>query len=412
MFFRKFRLFRLWGFDVHIDISWFFVAALIMLSLAVTFFPARYPNLDISTYSLMAAIAAIAFFASIIIHEFCHSLVARHYGMPMKGITLWMLGGVAEMSEEPSGPKAEFLMAAAGPLASLAIAGGCYYLSALAVAQEWNIIARGVLEYLWRINIILILFNLIPAFPLDGGRLLRAVLWGWSRKLRWATRISSGIGRAFGLVLMVLGVFAFLSGSGAGGLWYFIIGLFIRFAAQASYNQLLVQSTLKDVPIEKIMKGEVISVGRQETIETLVNEYFYQHQHRLFPVEDATGRLVGSVRLSAVREIPREQWPQKRVEDIMDTVDEKNTIASEATVLDALKAMNKSKSRKLVVARGGKAEGIVSMNDILRFVSIRLEIDPELIEGEVEAGQGTSVQNQGKAGFDGGFYRQDPFRTV
>jgi Zn-dependent protease len=190
MFGKRIRLFKLFGFEVRIDWSWIILAILVAWSLSVGFFPFRFRNLSTETYWLMGIVGALGLFFSIIFHEMSHSLVARRYGMPMKGITLFIFGGVAEMGEEPSSAKTELMMALAGPISSIVMALVFYGISLLGRQGEWPQPVIGVIQYLSYINGLLAGFNLIPAFPLDGGRILRSILWGWKSNLRWATRIS------------------------------------------------------------------------------------------------------------------------------------------------------------------------------------------------------------------------------
>ena len=199
MFGHRMKLFKLLGFEVRIDASWIVIAVLVTWSLAKGAFPSWYPNLTPATYWIMGVVGALGLFVSIVAHEFCHSLVARKFGMPMKGITLFIFGGVAEMGDEPPTAKAEFMMAIAGPLSSLAIGGCCYLIYLLGLQSQWPTPVNAVNYYLFYINVILAAFNLLPAFPLDGGRVLRSILWGAKGNMRWATRVSSSIGSAFGL---------------------------------------------------------------------------------------------------------------------------------------------------------------------------------------------------------------------
>ena len=234
MFRHRLKLFKLLGFTVHIDSSWIFIALLVTWSLATGYFPERYPGLAATTYWAMGVAGAIGLFASIIFHEFWHSLVARSKGLPMKGITLFLFGGVAETGGEPKSPGVEFWMALAGPVASLVLSGAAYLFYLGSRSLDWGAPAIGVLGYLAFINAALAVFNLLPAFPLDGGRILRAALWHWKKDLARATRIVANLGAGFGIALMVLGGLSLLYGSPIGGLWYFILGLFLRGMARAS----------------------------------------------------------------------------------------------------------------------------------------------------------------------------------
>ena len=196
MFGKRIKLFELSGFEVRIDLSWLVIAVLVTWSLAKGLFPYWHPHLSNETYWTMGVAGALGLFISIVAHEFCHSLVARKFGMPMKGITLFIFGGVAEMGDEPPTARAEFMMAIVGPLSSLVIGGICYLVSRWGEAGGWNTPVNAVTYYLFYINVILAAFNLLPAFPLDGGRVLRSILWGAKGNLSWATRVSSSIGSA------------------------------------------------------------------------------------------------------------------------------------------------------------------------------------------------------------------------
>ena len=261
MFGRRIKLFKLFGFEVRIDLSWVIIAVLIVWSLAIGLFPFRYKNLSAQTYWLMGVAGAVGLFLSIIFHEIFHSLVARRFGIPMKGITLFIFGGVSEMGEEPTSAKAEFLMAIVGPLSSIAIALACYGIHILGVSSGWPESVDGVVQYLAYINGLLAVFNLLPAFPLDGGRALRAILWGLRKNLRWATRVSSAVGFGFGVLLILLGVSQFLTGNVIGGIWLFLIGMYLQSAARASYQQILIRKALEGELVRRFMKTDPVTVS-------------------------------------------------------------------------------------------------------------------------------------------------------
>ena len=237
---RQIRLFSLFGFEVKLDLSWLLLAFLISWSLGAGMFPNEYPGLSHIVYAWMGIAVAVGVFFSIVFHEFAHSIVARHFGMPIRGITLFIFGGVAEMEREPPSPKSEFLMAIAGPIASFLLAWIFWNLEALASARGLPIPVIGVCYTIALINLTVAIFNLVPAFPLDGGRVLRAALWHLKKDLRSATYISSQFGRGFGLLLMILGGISFLRGNIIGGMWWFVIGMFVRGAAAGSYQQMIV----------------------------------------------------------------------------------------------------------------------------------------------------------------------------
>lgn len=375
MFGRKFELFHLFGFPIRVDSSWFFVVILISWSLATGLFPERLPERGETVYWTMGAIGAVGLFASVVLHELGHALVARRFEVPIRGITLFIFGGVAEMEEEPRNPGAEFWVAIAGPVVSLGL--GVLGFLVLAApgpgATEGPI--RTVLRYLAEINVLLLVFNLVPAFPLDGGRVLRAALWHWKDDLRWATRRTSAIGSGFGLLLLGLGIFSLLSGQFVAGLWWLVLGLFLRNAAQMSYRQLLIRRVLEGEPVERFMQPDPVTVSRAIPVEELVEEYVYRHHHKMYPVVDGE-RLVGCVTTRSVRELPREDWATTSVGAITEAVDECNSLRPRDDAMQALARMGRSgTSRFLVVAEDGRLAGILALKDLLRFFGAKLELD-------------------------------------
>jgi Zn-dependent protease/CBS domain-containing protein len=373
MFGRRFRLFELFGFAVHVDLSWVFLAALIIWTLATGLFPHSYPDLASSSYWWMAAAAALGLFASIVLHEMSHSIVARRYGIPMRGITLFIFGGVAEMNDEPPSPKSEFVMAIAGPIASYLLAG---ILFAVAAAFAWPRPLSGVLEYLVWINAVLATFNMVPAFPLDGGRVLRSALWAWKKNLRRATRIASRVGTGFAFFLIALGVLAFFTGNVVGGFWWILIGLFIRGASQQSYQQLLVRQALADEPVERFMNRNPITVPPDTPIARLVEDYIYEHHFKMFPVVD-DGRLVGCVTTRDVKQLPRDQWQHRTVGDIARTCAAYNTISPGTSAIAALTGMNRHQVSRLLVADGDRLHGIVALRDLVSFLALKLDMEED-----------------------------------
>jgi len=374
MFTKSITLFRLFGFEVKIDLTWLFLGLLVAWTLARGVFPALYPGLDSLTYWLMGAAGVVVLLFSIVFHELAHSLVARHFGFPIKGITLFIFGGVAEMDEEPPTAKSEFLMAAAGPLSSLVLAAILLGVDRLSVAAHWPVTVEGVTAYLAYINFILAVFNLVPAFPLDGGRILRAALWGWWGDFRRATRIASNIGSGFGFVLVVLGVLAFISGNIIGGLWWALIGLFLRAAAGMSYQQLLVIEMLKGAPVRRFMKTPVVTVPPSITLQQLVEEYIYKYHYKMFPVEDG-GRLMGLVDTEQVKAVAREEWDRRQVRDVMSARAADNTVPPEMDAVKAWKLMRGKGRSRLMVADGDRLLGIVSLRDLMEFLSLKLDLE-------------------------------------
>ena len=241
MFGKRFSLFKLLGFEVKIELSWVVLVVLLTWSLASNVFPSNTEGFSRSTYWWMGVAGTLGLFASVVFHELCHSLVARRYGLPITGITLFIFGGVAEMEDEPPSARSEFLMALAGPASSALLGFAFFGMTLLGRGQGWPAPVNGVTSYLASLNGSLAAFNLLPAFPLDGGRVLRSVLWGVRKDLRWATRIASRIGSGLGILLMVLGGLDLLLGNFVGGVWLFVIGMFVQNASRTSYQQLFIR---------------------------------------------------------------------------------------------------------------------------------------------------------------------------
>jgi len=380
MFGRKIKLFDLLGFEVGIDISWVLLAILVVWSLALGYFPAFHPNLSPSAYWWMAVVGAIGLFFSIIFHEFSHALVARRYGLRISGITLFLFGGVAQMAEEPKDPKTELLMAAAGPIASFVLAGVFYLIHMASVGLGAPVTFSAVVSYLALINAILGGFNLVPAFPLDGGRVLRAALWMRSGNLRQASRTASRTGAALGVGLMVLGGFNVITGNFIGGMWWFLIGLFVRGAAGSSYQQSVAKELLSGVKIAQIMTRDPVAVGPQITLANLVGDYFYRTHHKLYPVVD-DGQLIGAVTLREVGQVPEEERGTVPVGQVMQPVGPENTVQAKRDAMEVMAEMQRGRSR-LIVVDGRRLVGIVALKDIARYLSMRLEL-----EGDVDAGE-------------------------
>lgn len=377
MFAHRVTLFALRGIRVQIDASWLLLAVLIAWSLAVGYFPFVAPGLAPGTYWSMAMVGLVGLAASIVIHEFAHALVARNQAMPVHSIVLFVFGGVAEMSEEPSSARGELLMALAGPGASLLLAGG-FYLSGLAaalgLATDHPLVI--VLGYLSFINLLLAAFNMVPAYPLDGGRVLRAALWLRTRDIVQATRIAATVGSIFAFVLMMLGVVNLLAGYLIGGLWWLLIGMFVRAAAVSGYRQQVAQATLSGHPVSRFMRRDAVTVAPDLTLDRLVEDYFYQFYFKTFPVTEH-GRLVGCVAIDQVKAVERSRWPQKTVRMVMEPCGPDNTVAEDSEAVRALGLMQRTGRSRVLVARDDHLVGVLSLRDLLNYLSLRLNLEGE-----------------------------------
>ena len=392
MFLKRLELFTLLGFRVSVDLSWVFLAVLVVWTLATGYFPDTLPDQPTNIYYWMGVAGAIGLFASIILHEFSHAIVARQYDLAISGITLFIFGGVAEMTEEPKSPIAEFMMAIAGPIMSVALALLFYLLSAASLSALDAPALTAVLDYLALINLVLAIFNMVPAFPLDGGRVFRSMMWMWTGSLSRATRISSSLGRIFAGAFMALGLLNLVAGNTIGGIWLMLIGFFVYNAAGSSRMQLAAGTLLKGVPLARVMTANPVSVPADGTIKTLVEDYFYRHHHRFFPVIEGD-RLVGCIEVSQVRDIDRKAWASTRVRDVMTPLAAANTLDLEQDALQALQLMRTRPATHYLVAHAGKLAGIATPKDIMSYLAIHLELEKTNAGNAADALSDTSGKN-------------------
>lgn len=346
--------------------------ALITWSLATGLFPTLHGELDTATHWWMGLAGAIGLFVSVLLHELGHALVARRFDVPMRGITLFIFGGVAEMTREPPHPRAEVYVAVGGP-AVTAVLVGVFYAVALAPLPPAIV---GIFEYLMLLNIVLLLFNAVPAFPLDGGRVLRGVLWHVKGSLSKATATSARIGRGFGALLIVLAVLQLFAGNPIGAVWWFLLGLFLRYAAGMSYQQVVISRELKGEPVREFMTKEPVTVTPDTTIERFVEDYVYQHHFKLFPVTQG-GQLVGCVTTRQVKEVPRDQWSDKTVGEVSQSCSSDNALRPDDDAMDALQQLQRSGSSRAMVIDGDQLVGVLSLKDLMKTLSLKLEMESD-----------------------------------
>ena len=372
LFSHRIRIFRLFGINVRLDASWLLLALLVVWTLADGVFPGLAPGLQRQTYWGMAVAGAVGLFASIVFHEMAHALVARRFGIPIRGITLFIFGGVAEMEGEPGSARGELLMALAGPLASILLAGAMLALTAgIGGAQRGAV--DGVTWYLAIINGMLALFNLIPAFPLDGGRVLRAALWAWQGDILRATRIAAGAGNLFGLVLIVLGVVDILSGNFVSGMWRFLIGMFLRGAAEASYRQTVAERSFGGVSVAQVMTPDPIVVAPEASVAEFV-DHVYRHHHRVFPVV-RNGALIGQVGTQQAAAVERSLWPSVPVAEIAIPCRAEEVVDPALAAMAALTRMQRTGVTRLFVVDKGRLVGILGLRDLMELLSTRTELE-------------------------------------
>lgn len=369
---KSITLFTAFGIEVKVNLGWALIALFIAWSLAQGLFPQLYEGLPRSTYWAMAFVAVVGLAASIVLHELAHSLVGRAHGMPVRSITLFLFGGVAELEKEPPTPKAEFLMAIAGPAMSLVLAAVFAITSAAFQAVAPDLAA--VLGYLALLNMVLAVFNLIPAFPMDGGRALRAALWAMRGDLTWATRTAAFAGAAFGIFLMVGGVALALSGAFAAGMWWVLIGAFIRGAARSSVVQMATERVLAGSPVRDFMTANLDVAPPDISLRTFVDEHLYRRHHDLFPVVEG-GRTIGVIGRRELKAIPAERWDAATVREAMRPLAQAETIEAGDDAAQALARMQRDRVGRLLVLDGGALAGVIALKDFLEVIDLRMDVE-------------------------------------
>ncbi len=391
-----FRIGRLFGINIRINWSWLLIFLLISWNL-VSVFSQAHPDWSLLLSGGVAVIAAILFFASVLAHELAHSLVAKSQGLSVRRITLFLFGGVSNIQREPPSPRAEFLITIVGPLTSIFLGILFFFLGGLSssqagisltgiTAQNASAIisqlgpATTVLFWLAPINIILGIFNLIPGFPLDGGRILRSILWALSDNLRRATRWASWVGQGVAWLMILAGV-AMIFGAnlplfGTGlisGIWLAFIGWFLNGAAVQSYQQVVVQDLLEDVPVTRIMHPSPPTVAASSSIDALIDERMMATDERTFPVQE-NNHLAGLVTLEDVHRVPRDDWDTTTVEEVMTPFEQLETVTTTQDAADAAYKLRRRDVRQLPVMENGRLVGLLRRRDIMKWLQLQGEI--------------------------------------
>jgi len=372
--YRSIRLSQILGIPISVDPSWIVIFLLVSWTLSVGWFPQTNPNLSSGLYWVLGIISALFLFASLLAHEMAHSLVAKRFGIPIKGITLFIFGGVAQMGREPENPKAEFLMAIAGPLTSFTLGFIFLVLAALAALNPALGVVESICSYLFLLNFIVGTFNLLPGFPLDGGRILRSSIWHFTNNFRRATEIAANFGKTIAYLMILWGFVNFVLGSLIGGIWMILIGFFLREAAASSYQQVLTKGVLHGVHIGDIMTPHVISIPPLATVQEAIDTYFLRHHHMTFPVAEQD-KIVGLVSLQDIKRLPHDTWRERRVFEVMLPVTEKYTLSPQDEAVEALTHMVRDDLSALPVIQGGHLLGIITQRDIFRFLKIKMDLE-------------------------------------
>ena len=366
---------RVFGFRIKIDPSWFLIVALIVWSLSTSYFPNELPGYSRAGYILLSFLAALGFFSSLILHELSHSLVARRFGVKIAGITLFIFGGVAELEKEPSSAKSEFWIAIAGPAMSLFLSGVALVISAAIQSSGLSQAGAVLFSYLGLINLVLAIFNMIPAFPMDGGRILRAALWAYRGDLLWATRIASKAGIIFGYALVFFGLWALFSGATIGGLWQILIGMFVLSASKGTYQHLVTKEALEGQTVRALMTHDSSVVSPADTLEHVVNDIMLGHNVSFVPVLDRD-HLLGYIDTALVQNTKRDKWADLLVGDVYVATSEVNTISPDTPTQNLMEKISKTGQRKFLVSDGNRLLGVITLADLSSYLAIRQGLAP------------------------------------
>lgn len=373
------KLGRLFGIQIGLHYSWLIIALLVAFSLAGHFRQMN-PDWGGSAVWTTATLTALLFFAAILVHELSHAAVAKMRGLPVSGITLFALGGVAQIEREAADAKTEFWMGIVGPITSAVIGLICL---GLATALGWSPAqgmmtaatpALAMLVWLGYINLMLAAFNMIPGFPLDGGRVLRAILWWTTGDASRSTRIAARVGQFVAVLFIVWGIFQFFAGAGFGGLWMAFIGWFLLDAARSSYAHEVMTRTLKGVRVRDVMAQDCPTIDGNTNLQTFVDEYLLKTGRRCFVVAEQ-GRVVGLVTPRELNEVERSKWAFTTLDNVMRPLESLRTVTPETPVTEALEMMGREDLNQLPVVRGGRLEGVVSRGHILQLFQARAELN-------------------------------------
>jgi Zn-dependent protease/CBS domain-containing protein len=365
----SFKLFRIAGIDIGIHYTWLFIFAFFSWTLAQAYFPAYY-NWSTTAYWVTGVIASLLIFVSVLLHELAHSLVAKSRGIPVKSITLFILGGVSNLEEEPQKPAAEFAMAIVGPGTSLLLAAIFWGLTRLPGDKTMPLAA--VISYMAYINLYLGAFNLLPGFPLDGGRVLRSIVWGSTGSLSRATDIAGRVGQFFGWVFIGVGVFLAIQVSLFSGLWIAFIGWFLNSAADSSRKEITLRERLSHFKVRELMNPTIETIRPETTVSEMVMNVFRRQPGRAVPV-CRDDKLIGIVTITDVKKIPQEQWNATTVERIM-TASPLYSVSPEDNLNTAMQLIVQHDVNQVLIKENDKCAGLLSRADIIRFIQMSHEL--------------------------------------
>lgn len=356
------------GIPIRVHYSWLIIFGLLTWSLSVFYFPKVAPRLPGVSYWVSGTAAALLLFFSVAFHELSHSFVARRYGIAIHSITLFIFGGVAQMRAEPKTPRAEVSMALAGPLSSFGLSA-FFYLAESVFSLEP---LRALFQYLSRLNLVLGAFNLIPGFPMDGGRVVRALMWQRTGDYFSATKRAAGYGQNIALAFIVIGLLSIFTGF-PGGIWLMLVGWFLYTAAQSSFQQASFQETLRGVKVSAIMIRDLVTIGPAVTVRELVDDFFLRLGFGGFPVVEG-GRFLGFVTLKECTDVPKEKWGSATVRDVFVPHEKRWEVSEKEDAIKALDIMLTEDKGRLAVTSGDGLIGMITRNGIARYVRTAHEV--------------------------------------
>ena len=362
------------GIQIEVNISWLIVFGLVTYVLATNYFPQNYPHFDTNLKWGLASIMALMLFFSVLLHELSHSIVSINLGIEVKKISLFIFGGLAQMEGEPDNPMKELKIAIAGPAMSVFLFFLFTIITSILTLMGAPEVLIVPLSYISTINLVLAIFNLVPAFPLDGGRVLRAIIWHYKGNIQLATKIASSLGGMFGYFLMFLGIFWVFSGAFLNGIWFVFIGWFINQASQSSYQHTVMSDIFNKIPISSFMTDKVVVVDYYISVQELVDSYFYKYKFAIFPVKK-NGDIIGIVNINTVKDASKETWHQTTVEQITVPLEDNLIISSDKAVSSAMKKVFGNGIGRILVMDGKELLGIVSKTDILNYIRIHSQLE-------------------------------------
>jgi Zn-dependent protease/CBS domain-containing protein len=359
---------RVAGFPISLDYSWFVIFFLILATFTGAVFPLYVPGLPRQAYVAMGFAGTLLFFLSLLVHELAHAFVARWKGIEVEGITLFIFGGMARTRSEAVRPMDEFQIAGVGPLASFALSAVFYGIAVVSESAAWHAAIPGVAAHLGFLNLALAVFNLLPGFPLDGGRMLRAIVWRLSGDLTKATHVATRCGKVLGWLIIVGGVYLLLMGNQlVSGLWFIFIGWFLAQAADAAYQQMLLRQVLSGRVAQDAMTQFPETVSPDLALEVLVQDYFMKRPYNSFPVTDE-GIVVGLITLSQVKRIPAGDWAGRKVGEVMTPLLDTLIVAPNSPMTDVLERMSENETRRVIVAQEWELRGIITGGDVANWL--------------------------------------------